>query len=76
LQLLQLRDVNLATHHHAEQMLSALKETEQVHVHVYLNISEILTLDVDQNVFKTVTATGRRHVLITNVKIPVQEFVE
>jgi hypothetical protein len=56
-------------------MQNAKNEMVQAHVLVCLNTSAILTLVVDQNVFKIQTVIVQKHVLTTSVKIHVQEFV-
>jgi hypothetical protein len=57
-------------------MLNAKKEMVLVHVLVYQNITEILTLAADLNVSKTLTAIDLKLVLVTSVKTLVLEFAE
>lgn len=57
-------------------MLNVENVTALALAHVYQNISEILTLDADLSVFKTLIVIDRKRVLITSVKIHVPEFVE
>lgn len=68
--------MNLVIHHLAVQMPSARRETEQDRVVVYQNTSEILTLVVDLNVYRTLIAIVQKLVSTISAKTHVQEFVE
>lgn len=60
----------------AVQMLFAKRKTVLVHVPVCLNILGIPTTIVNPNVLRIPIAIGRKLVLIRNVEILAQEFVD
>ena len=65
-----------AFHLHAVQMQSAMKETEQLHVNVFLTTLEIPILHADQSVLSTLTVHQAKHVNNFTALTHVQEPVE